>query len=110
MGTSAIFSGKGKFSFNQYVGKHLQVHNEFLFLEEPVAETKKVTDFPAGICDPKLEAAIQTCMDKEQKLTDFELCQDYFKMIAENTKTRTKLPSSTREIVKVKIVKDKKKA
>ncbi|KAI2512990.1 hypothetical protein MHU86_1536 [Fragilaria crotonensis] len=95
---------------DQYVGRHQQAHNELLFLEEPVAETKKVTDFLAGIRDPKLETAIQTCMGDEQKLTNFEVCQQYFKTIVENTKTRTKSPSDIREIAKVGIVKDKKKA
>ncbi|KAI2503960.1 Reverse transcriptase (RNA-dependent DNA polymerase) [Fragilaria crotonensis] len=100
---------EGKFSFDQYVGKHQQAHNELLFLEEPVAETKKVTDFLASIRDPKLETAIQTCMGDEQKLTNFKLCQQYFKTIVENTKTRMKSPSGIREIAKVGIVKDKKR-
>jgi hypothetical protein len=107
---TAIFTGKGKYSFDQYVGRHQQAHNELLFLEEPVAETKKVTDFLAGIRDPKLETAIQSCMGDELKLTNFELCQQYFKTIVENTKMRTKSPSDVREISKVGIVKDKKKA
>jgi hypothetical protein len=47
------------------------------------------------------------CSGNEQKLTNFELCQQYFKTIAENTKTRAKLPSDIREIAKVGIVKDK---
>jgi hypothetical protein len=98
---TAIFTGKGQFSFDQYVGKHQQAHNKLLFLEEPVAETKKVTDFLAGFCDPKLKTAIQTCMDDEQKLTNFELSQQYFKTMVENTKTRTKSPSNTREIARL---------
>ncbi len=109
MVTTALFTGKGKFSFDQYVGRHQQAHNELLFLEEPVAKTKKVTDFLAGIRDPKLETAIQTCMGDQQKLTNFELCQQYFKTIVENTKTRTKLPSNICEIAKIGIAKDKKK-
>ena len=107
---TSLFTGKWKFSFDQYVGRHKQVHNELLFLEEPVAETKKVTDFLAGICDPKLETAIQSCMGDELKLTNFELCQQYFKTIVENTKTRTNSPSAVREIYKVGIWKDKKGA
>ncbi len=110
MVTTALPTGKGKFSFDQYVGRHQQAHDELLFLEEPVAETKKVTNFLAGICDLKLETAIQTCMGDEQKLTSFELCQQYFKTIVENTKTRMKSPSDIREIDKVGITKDKKKA
>jgi hypothetical protein len=57
-----LFTGGGKFSFDQYVGRHKQVYNELLFLEEPVAETKKVTDFLAGTSDPKMETEIQSCM------------------------------------------------
>ena len=107
---TAVFTGKGKYSFDQYVGRHQQAHNELLFLEEPVAETKKVTDFLAGIRDPKLETAIQSCMGDELKLTNFELCQQYFKTIVENTKMRAKSPSDIREVSKVGILKDKKKA
>jgi hypothetical protein len=110
MVTTALFTGKGKFSFDQYVGRHQQAHNELLFLEEPVAETKKVTKFLADICDPKLETAIQACMGNEQKLTNLELCQQYFKTIVENTQTRTKLPYDIYEIAKVGIAKDKKRA
>ena len=50
---TSLFTGKGNFSFDKDVGRHKQVHNELVFLEEPVAETKKVTDFLAGTCDPK---------------------------------------------------------
>ena len=107
---TATYTGKGKFSFDQYVARLQQAHNELLFLEEPVAETKKVTDFLAGIRDPKLETAIQGCMGDELKLTNFEVCQQYFKTIVENTKTRTKSPSDVREISKVGVEKDKKKA
>ncbi|KAI2502118.1 Reverse transcriptase (RNA-dependent DNA polymerase) [Fragilaria crotonensis] len=84
---TATYTGKGKFSFDQYV-----------------------TDFLAGIRDPKLETAIQGCMGDELKLTNFEVCQQYFKTIVENTKTRTKSPSDVREISKVGVEKDKKKA
>ena len=75
---TSLFTGKGIFSFDQYVGRHKQVHNELLFLEEPVAETKKVTGFLAGVCDSELETAIQSCMGDELKLTNFELCQAVF--------------------------------
>jgi hypothetical protein len=52
MVTTALLTGKGKFSFDQYVvGRHQQAHNELFFLKEPVTETKKVTNFLAGICN-----------------------------------------------------------
>ena len=57
-----------------------------------------------------METAIQTCMGDEQKLTNFKLCQQYFKTVVENTKTRTKSPSDIREIAKVGLAKDKKRA
>ena len=107
---TSLFTGQGKFSFDQYARRHQQAHNELLFLEEPVTETKKATDFLAGIRDPNLDTAIQSCMGDELKLTNFELCQQYFKTIVENTKTRTKSPSEVREICKVEIGKDKKGA
>ncbi len=66
-----------------------------------------MTNFLAGICDPKLETAIHTCMSNEQKLTNFELCQQYFKTIVENTKTLTKSPSNISEIAKVNIAQGK---
>ncbi len=75
---TAVFTGKGKYSFDQYVRRHQRAHNEMFFLEEPVAETKKVTDSLARIRDPKLETAIQSCMGDELKLTNFELCLQYF--------------------------------
>ena len=49
-------------------------------------------------------------MGDELKLTNFELCQQYFKKIVENTKMHTKSPSDVREISKVGIWKDKKRA
>jgi hypothetical protein len=49
-------------------------------------------------------------MGDELKLTNFELCQQYFKTIDENTKMRTKSPSDIREVSKGGSVKDKKKA
>ncbi|KAI2493496.1 hypothetical protein MHU86_21046 [Fragilaria crotonensis] len=80
---TATYTGKGKFSFDQFSGWDR---------------------------DPKLETAIQGCMGDELKLTNFEVCQQYFKTIVENTKTRTKSPSDVREISKVGVEKDKKKA
>ncbi len=41
---TAVFTGMGKYSFDQYVGRHQQEHNELLFIKESAAETKKVTD------------------------------------------------------------------
>jgi hypothetical protein len=40
-------------------------------LEEPVAETKKLTDFLAGICDWELEIAMMS------RSVVSEICQDY---------------------------------
>ena len=45
-------------------------------------------------------------MGDELKLTNFELCQQYFKTIVKNTKTRTKSSADIREILKVGISKD----
>jgi hypothetical protein len=107
---TANFTGKGHYSFDQYVAAHQKAHNELLDADEPVAETKKVTDFLANIQDPKLEIAIQSCMGDEQRLTNFELCQQYFKTIVENSKTRAKTASGQRTVARVGMEKDKKKS
>ena len=98
---NATYSGKGKFTFDQYVGIHQRGHNELLDLEEPVAETKKVADFIAGITDPKLETAKNVVDGDETKLTDFEECQQFFMTVVSNAKTRHQGASETRQVAKV---------
>ena len=50
-------------------------HNELADLQEPMSDTKKVSDFMKGIKDPKLSVGKTVCDGDNHKLTDFEACQ-----------------------------------
>ena len=91
---TARYTGKARFTFDQYVARHQSAHNELEELEEPVAETKKVTDFIKGISDPRLETGKNIVDGDASKLGDFQACQQYFKTLVENSKTRTDVGTS----------------
>jgi hypothetical protein len=61
-----------------------------LDLNEPGPETKKVTDFLAGITDPRLSNAKDLILGDAQRLQDFESCQQYLKMLIYNKMTQEK--------------------
>jgi hypothetical protein len=57
----ALYSGhSAKYTFDMYVSVHLTGHNKLSLLGEPVSETKKATDFLAGITAPSLTTANKT--------------------------------------------------
>ncbi len=85
---TAIYSGKGRYTMDQYVARHQKAHNELEALGEAVAETKKVANFLKGINDPKLETGKTVVDGDNAKLVSFELCQQYFKTLVKNGKTR----------------------
>jgi hypothetical protein len=60
---------------------HQEVHNTLVDLYEPIHETKKVTDFLAGITDARLSNAKDLILGDVQKLQNFELCQQYLKTL-----------------------------
>jgi hypothetical protein len=105
---SASYTGKGKFSFDQYVGRHQKAHNALLELDEPVPETKKVRDFMDGIRDPKLENALSHILGDRMKLESFEECQQYLKTVVENAKSRPM--TADRHVATVQRGKDRQKA
>jgi hypothetical protein len=75
---SSSYSGPRKgFTFASYVNLHQAAHNELLDLDEPVSETKKVTDFLKGIRDPNLTTGKSIVLGDPVKLEDFEKCQQY---------------------------------
>ena len=69
---------------------HQAAHNELLDLDEPVAETKKVSDFLKGIRDPTLITAKSVVLGDPAKLDDFEECQQYFSTIVSNLSNQAK--------------------
>jgi hypothetical protein len=73
------------FTFQNYITPHQKAHNELKDCKEPVPETKKVTDFIAGISDPTLSAGLANVYGDVAKLADFTLCQQYLQTIVSST-------------------------
>ena len=89
--TSSAYLGPRKgFTFSNYVTLHQTPHNELLDLEEPVSESKKVTDFLKGIRDSSLNTGKSIVLGDPAKLGDFEECQQYLSTIVLNTSAQTK--------------------
>jgi len=81
--TTAKYSGQSKhFTLDQYIQIHQSAQNTLADLEEPVAETKKVSDFLAGITDPRLTTTKDLVMGNQEKLENFEACQQYLKPVS----------------------------
>jgi hypothetical protein len=87
---SAYLGPRKGFTFASYVTLHQSAHNELLDLEEPVSESKKVTDFLKGIRDPSLNTGKSFVLGDPSKLGDFEECQQYFSTIVQNMSAQTK--------------------
>jgi hypothetical protein len=73
-----------QFTFAQYVAIHQAAHNELEDCNEPIPETKKVSDFLSGISDSSLEAGI-TCVLSEDRYQDsFEATQQFLGTLVAN--------------------------
>ena len=85
---TAKYTGKGRYTFDQYVARHQKAHNELLALNEGVAETKKVADFVRGITDPRLSTGKAILDSRPDMASNFEECQQFFKTLSETQKNR----------------------
>ena len=88
--SSAYHGPRKGFSFANYVTLHQTAHNELLDLEEPVSESKKVTDFLKGIRDSALTTGKSIVLGDPKKLGDFEECQQYLSTIVQNMAAQSK--------------------
>ena len=87
----SVYHGNStKFTMDDYILAHQTAHNTLLELDEPVPETKKVTDFMNGIQAAFLDTGKMVVNGDSIKLTNFETCQQYFKTIAINHAVRSK--------------------
>lgn len=59
-------------------------------LDEPVSESKKVTDFLKGIRDPVLTTGKSIVLGDPVKLGNFEECQQYLSTIVQNMAAQSK--------------------
>ena len=83
---------------DSYIAKHQKGHTELERLGEPVAESKKVTDFLRGITDSRLETGKSVIDGDTTKLESFEECQQYMKTLVENLKARKQAGDERRTI------------
>ena len=89
---TARYAGpRRNWNFQRYVERHQGGHNELLDLNEPVPETKKVTDFMAGITDPRLANAKDIILGTPQYLQNFEACQQYLATLVSNKAEQSKM-------------------
>lgn len=88
--SSAYLGPRKGFTFASYVTLHQSAHNELLDLDEPVSESKKVTDFLKGIRDPNLNTGKSIVLGDPLKLGDFEECQQYLSTVVQNMSAQMK--------------------
>ena len=82
---AARFTGNSKrFTFDQYVEIHQTAYNTLMELNEVIPETKRVNDFLAGISDARLNTGKDLILGDEQKLSNFEACQQFLKTLISN--------------------------
>ena len=95
----ARYSGPRKtWSFQNYIQTHQLAHAELERLGEPVAESKKVTDFLAGITDARLANGKDLVLGDPAKLNDFQATQQYLATLVANKSVNA---SREREISEV---------
>ena len=85
----ARFQSTGKcqqkqFTFAKYLATHQTAHNELGDCNEPIPETKKVSDFLAGIADSSLEAGITCVLSEERYQDSFEATQPFLGTLVAN--------------------------
>jgi hypothetical protein len=89
---AAAYRGRnGPHTFARYVQVCQEAFNELADLGEPVPESKKVTDFLAGISDPILETGKYIILGDPVKLANFTECQQYLSTLVANTTNQTKI-------------------
>ncbi len=88
---SSTYLGPRKgFTSASYVTLHQSAHNELLDLDEPVLESKKVTDFLKGIQDPNLNTGKSIVLGDLVKLDDFEESQQCLSTVVQNMSAQMK--------------------
>jgi len=67
------------FTLDHYINTHDSSHTELSELKDPVSETKKVSDFLAGVSDPKLDMTKAHVLGIDKLNERFDDCQKYVK-------------------------------
>ena len=81
---SAYQGPRKSYTYQQYVALHQDAHNELEDCNEAVPETKKVTDFLAGISCPLLQMGLHIVMSDPLKLSNFDVTQQFLGTLVAN--------------------------
>jgi len=84
-----------RFGFSDYISVHQRAYNELLELGEPVSESKKVTDFMAGIQDSKMETSKAIVIGSPAMHGDFDATQTFLQHFVETSNAQKR---STRNV------------
>ena len=87
--STAQYNGHGHFIFQAYVPHNQKAHNILADLDEPIATTKKITDFMNGISNPTLTTGKIFVNGDAHKLSNFGASQQYSCTLVEVAKTAT---------------------
>ncbi len=72
------------FTFARYMAIHQAAHNKLEDCNEPIPETKEVSDFIAGISDAGLEAGITCALSDDRYSDNFEATQQFLGTLVAN--------------------------
>ena len=73
------YDGDARFTYDQYVAKHLKAHHDLFLAGETVSELRKVQYFTQGIRDKRLEQAVLACRQNKSYRVSFEETQLFIK-------------------------------
>ena len=76
---STKYDGDARFTYDQYVAKHLKAHHDLFLAGETVSELRKVQYFTQGIRDKRLEQAVLACRQNKSYRVSFEETQLFIK-------------------------------
>ena len=81
----AQYTGRSsKFTFDDYINRHVCAHNDLEECSEPVPEGRKVAVFLKGITDPRLSAAKDNVLGNDRMISNFQYVQQYLKTVLYN--------------------------
>ena len=86
------------YTHQQYVALHQDAHNELDDCNEVVPETKKVTEFLAGISCPLLQMGLHIVMSDPLKLSKVDVTQQFLGTLVANLANHNRIKNDERGI------------
>lgn len=89
-----VYSGKGKFTLEEYTGKHQAAHNDLEELRDPISEQQKIRHWMDGIRCERTRHFLTFITSSPEKYGEFEDAQQFLKTAVLNSArvTQTQTP------------------